>query len=297
MSVSVEAVTPSVGLGEGPHWSVRDQALYYVDIFAQNVHRFDPATDSHTKLHIEGGPVTFVVTTGQTNTFLVSVGRDLCLVTWPDPTQDHVTSTAAATTTTLTSVDPEHVQNRFNDGKCDRFGRLWAGTMGPTDVPENIAPYLGSLYRLGERGEVEKVLGEVSISNGLDWTEDGRTFYFVDTCEYKLEVFDCDPNSGKLANRRTVFDYRKAGLYPSFPDGLAIDTRGRLWVACFGAGKVHCINPKSGQIEDAVTLPTSSITSVTFGGRDLDEMYVTTTTKGLTPDQLAVQKTAGAVFR
>ncbi|KAK8395416.1 hypothetical protein O3P69_006216 [Scylla paramamosain] len=233
--------------------------------------------------------------------------------------------------------------------------------MGNTDVPENPLPYLGSLYHLAEDGKVTRVLDKVSISNGLAWSEDRRTFYYVDTCEYKLEAFTCDLEKGTLAReeeqhrtiwlwdradweavkcavgeiswdtvltgephndvntlttilqdlqyqhvphrtyatseRRTIYDYRAGGLYPAFPDGLTIDTQGRLWVACFGAAKVHCINPRSGKIEDSVTLPTDHVTSVTFGGRDLDELYVTTTTKRLNKEQLAAQPSAGAVFR
>lgn len=295
MSVRVEAVTDPVALGEGPHWSTKEQALYYVDIFAQNVHRFHPASGTHSTLHIEGGPVTFVVPhVNKLNTYVVSVGRDLALVSWPDPAKDATVSSSGAI---IASVDHSHEDNRFNDGKCDPLGRLWAGTMGNTDVPENPCPYLGNLYYMSEDGKVTRVLDKVSISNGLAWSEDGRTFYYVDTCEYKLEAFTCDLEKGTLGERRTIYDYRAGGLYPAFPDGLTIDTQDRLWVACFGAGKVHCINPRSGKIEDSVSLPTDHITSVTFGGRDLDELFVTTTTKRLTKEQLAAQPLAGAVFR
>ncbi|MPC33423.1 Regucalcin [Portunus trituberculatus] len=221
------------------------------------------------------------------------VGRNLALVTWPDPTKDATVTSISI----IASVDLPHERNRFNDAKCDPLGRLWAGTMGDTDVPENPFPYLGSLYLMAENGKVTQVLDKVSISNGLAWSEDRRTFYYVDTCEYKLEAFTCDLEKGTLGERRTIYDYREGGLYPAFPDGLTIDCQGRLWVACFGAAKVHCINPKSGKIEDSVTLPTDHITSVTFGGRDLDELYVTTTTKRLTKEQLAAQPSAGAVFR
>ncbi|KAG0719642.1 Regucalcin [Chionoecetes opilio] len=273
MGVQVEPVTPPVGLGEGPHWSTREQALYYVDVFAQNVHRFHPETGNHSTLHIEGGPVTLVVPHAHTpNTYVISVGRDLALVTWPDPAKDAIVTSPTAI---IASVDPEHKDNRFNDGKCDPLGRLWAG----------------------DDGRVTRCLDKVSISNGLAWSEDGRTLYYVDTCEYKLEAFTCDLETGKIGDRRTIYDYRAGGLYPAFPDGLTIDTQGRLWVACFGAAKVHCINPRSGQVEDSVTLPTDHVTSVTFGGRDLDQLFVTTTTKWLTPAQLLAQPSAGAVFR
>ncbi|KAK4328177.1 hypothetical protein Pmani_001384 [Petrolisthes manimaculis] len=292
-SVRVEAVTPPVTLGEGPHWSNIEQALYYVDIFNQNVHRYHPDTDTHTTLHIEGGPVTLVVPhETRPNVFIVSVGLCLAAVTWPDPTRSHRTSTF----TTLTSVDRTKPDNRFNDGKCDHLGRLWAGTMGKTDVPDNPVPHQGSLFVLGQ-GCATPILDKVSISNGLAWSEDCNTFYFVDTAAYTVDAFKCNMKTANISERRTVLDYRKEGLYPAFPDGMTIDTQGRLWVACFGAGKVHCIDPSKCEIVRSVKLPTNSLTSVCWGGPNLDHLYVTTTTKMLTKEQLQAQPQAGAVFR
>ncbi|KAG7157358.1 regucalcin-like [Homarus americanus] len=293
-TVVVETVTKPAFLGEGPHWSVREQALYYVDIFNQNLHRYHPASQTHSTLHIEGGPVTLVVPHNiSLNTFVVSVGRDLAAVTWPDTTKDCVVSSYNV----LASVDRHHSKNRFNDGKCDANGRLWAGTMGDTDVPDNPNPSLGSLFLLADNNTAPTVLDKVSISNGLAWSEDNRTFYYVDTCEYRVEAFECDFEKVKISKRRTVYDYRQEGLYPSFPDGMTIDTKGNLWVASFGTGKIHCVNPTSGKLERWVEVPASNVTSVCWGGPSLDQLYVTSTQKGLTKDQLAKQPHAGAVFR
>ncbi|XP_064111197.1 regucalcin-like [Macrobrachium nipponense] len=292
--MTVEVVTAPADLGEGPHWSVKEGALYYVDIFKQDVHRYHPMSGTHSKMRIEGGPVTLVVPHAKVSkTFIVTVGRDLAVVTWPDPSQDCVVTSYKV----LSSVDAQYPDNRFNDGKCDQQGRLWAGTMGATDVPDNENPHLGSLFVLHNNATVTKAIEKVSISNGLAWNSTSDTFYFVDTCEYKVESFNCDFQRGVLSKRKTVYDYRTNGLYPSFPDGMTVDADGNLWVACFGAGKVHCIEPSSGKVKKCVDLPTNSITSVCWGGPKLDHLYVTTTKKGLTKDQLSAQPHAGAVFR
>lgn len=293
-NVEVERVTIPVELGEGPHWAAVEGALYFVDIFNQNVHRYHPASNTHSKMHIEGGPVTLVVPLmGRQNAFVVSVGRDLAVVTWDDPSKDCVVSRY----TTIASVDQKSEGNRFNDGKCDDLGRLWAGTMGKTDVPENLRPDLGNLFILGHDSSVSLMLDKVSISNGLAWSADHKTFYFIDTGAYKVEAFDCDFESAKISNRRTIYDYRENGLYPHFPDGMTIDTDGLLWVASFGTGKIHCINPNTCRVEREVKLPTSNPTSVCWGGPDLDQLFVTTTTKNITSKQLIEQPDAGAVFR
>ncbi|XP_042859956.1 regucalcin-like [Penaeus japonicus] len=292
--VRVERVTDPVDLGEGPHWSSNEGALYYVDIFNQNVHRYHPASSTHSRMHVEGGPVTLVVPCmGRKDSFVVSVGRDLAVVTWNDPTKDCVVTQY----TTVASVDPTREGNRFNDGKCDDFGRLWAGTMGKTDVPENLRPDLGNLFLLGHDASISVMLAKVSISNGLAWSADHKTFYFIDTAAYKVEAFDCDFENAKISNRRTLYDYRKEGLYPHFPDGMTIDTDGLLWVASFGTGKIHCINPSTRQVEREVKLPASNLTSVCWGGPNLDQLFVTSTTKNLSKEQLMREPDAGAVFR
>ncbi|XP_069191112.1 regucalcin-like [Procambarus clarkii] len=291
--VVVEAVTKPVFLGEGPHWATREHALYYVDIFQQDVHRFHPATGNHSTMHIEGGPVTLVVPhKTSTNTFVVSVGRDLVAVTWADPTKDCVVTSYSV----LATVDAQHSENRFNDGKCDDSGRLWAGTMGNTDVYDE-GPAHGGLYLLAHPGAPVELLNKVSISNGLAWSEDHHTFYYVDSSQLKVEAFDCDFQNARLGKRRTVFDYREAGLHPAFPDGLTIDTHGNLWVASFGAGKIHCVNPATGQLVRWVEVPAANVTSVCWGGPNLDQLYVTSTQKRLTKEQLVQQPHSGAVFR
>jgi len=293
--VKVSAVTPPVYLGEGPHWSVREQALYYVDIPKGDVHRYHPATEKHSKMHIEGGFVSLAVPHADLSDMLVvSVGRHLMAVTWPQPKTDITVN--AKDLVTITSVDENYPDNRFNDGKCDVRGRLWAGTMNSkTDVGANLLD--GSHYCLHNDGLINKVLNQVAISNGLAWSADNKTFYFIDSDAYRVDAYTCDFGTHTLSDRRTIIDYDLAGLKPSFPDGMTIDEDGKLWVASYGAGKIHCINPESGKIERWVDIPCSNVTSVCWGGPQLDHLYVTGTSKGLTEEQQTKQPHAGAVFR
>lgn len=293
--VKVTAVTPPVYLGEGPHWSVSEQALYYVDIPKQDVHRYHPDTEKHSKIHIEGGYVSLAVPHADLpDTLVVSVGRQLKAVTWPQPKADLTVD--AKDLVTIASVDEKYPENRFNDGKCDTMGRLWAGTMNmKTDVGANLRE--GSHYCLNNDGSINKILDQIAISNGLTWNDDNKTFYFIDSDAYRVDAYNCNLAKGLLNGKRKVIDYGLAGLKPAFPDGMTIDNYGKLWVASYGAGKVHCINPASGKIENWVDIPCSNVTSVCWGGPQLCDLYVTCTSKGLTEQQLAKQPQAGAVFR
>ncbi|CAL4134719.1 unnamed protein product [Meganyctiphanes norvegica] len=293
--VKVSAVTPPVYLGEGPHWCVREQALYYVDIPNQDVHRYHPQTEKHSKMHIDGGFVTLVVPHKDlSDVLIVSVGRSLMSATWPQPKNN--ISVNAKNLVTIASVDDKYPDNRFNDGKCDVLGRLWAGTMNSkTDVGQNLLD--GSHYCLRNDGSINKILDQVAISNGLEWSADNKTFYFIDSDAYRVDAYTCDFATHALSDRRTIIDYKLVGLKPAFPDGMTIDEDGKLWVASYGAGKIHCINPVTGKIERWVDIPCSNVTSVCWGGPQFDHMYVTCTSKGLSEEQLAKQPQAGSVFR
>ncbi|KAG7165085.1 Regucalcin-like 1 [Homarus americanus] len=249
----VEPVTDIINFGEGPHWSVDDQALYFVDMYEQLVRRYHPTTDTHTKLHIEGGPITLVVPhKNEKNTFVVSIGRNLAAVTWPDPNQDF--SVTADDYKVLATVEQDLPDNRFNDGKCDANGRMWAGTMSQEEDPDHH----GSLYRLDGDRTITKMVDKLTLSNGMAWTEDNTTMYHIDTNEYKVNAFTFDLTTGTI-------------------NGMTIDTDGNLWVAGFGSGTIFNIEPSSGKVLRKVgELPSSETTSVSWGGPDLDHLFITT---------------------
>ena len=175
---------------------------------------------------------------------------------------------------------------RFNDGKVDPWGRFLAGTMdwghgGP----------VASLYMLSGDGTVTTLLDGVVISNGLAWSADGATLYYIDTRRESVDAFDIDKKTGKLSGRRVV-----AEISDVSPDGMAIDDDGCLWVALWGGSRVQRVEPAGGSFLEAIELPTSHVSSVAFGGPHLDELYITTAKDGLSAEQLDAEVHAGDLF-
>jgi sugar lactone lactonase YvrE len=188
-------------------------------------------------------------------------------------------------------ADPESgdCRTRFNEGKCDAAGRFWAGTMG-----FNGEPGLGSLYRINPDGAWERVLFPTTISNGIGWSPDGETFYFIDSVTGTVTAFDFSSDSGALSSARTVVTIpAEEGI----PDGLAVDSRGHIWIALWDGSRVVCHDPTTGAQCDEIRLPVSRVTSCSFGGEHLDELYITTARIGLDAEALSRQPLAGSLFK
>ena len=176
----------------------------------------------------------------------------------------------------------------MNDGKTDGAGRYWAGTKDT----EGRRP-LGSLYRLDRDGTVAEVVRGVTISNGLGWSPDGRTMYFIDSATYGIDAFEADPASGAIAGRRRLVDLpRRWGL----PDGMTVDAEGFLWVAFWTGSAVRRLDP-DGDLVATVALPVSLVTSCTFGGPDLTDLYITSASAWLSEGELQAEPHAGGLFR
>jgi sugar lactone lactonase YvrE len=188
----------------------------------------------------------------------------------------------------LAAVEADHPQNRMNDGACDPAGRFWAGTMAIDERPR-----AGALYRLDPDLTVHTMLTGVTISNGIDWSPDGRRMYYVDSPTRRIDVFDFDPKTGAIADRRPFVEVpADAGI----PDGLTVDAAGFVWLALWGGAALRRYAP-DGTLERAVPLPVSHPTSCAFGGPALDELYVTSARRDLTPDERARQPMAGGLLR
>lgn len=171
--------------------------------------------------------------------------------------------------------------NRFNDGKADPSGRLWAGTMGFEPVPGQIDKFKGSLYSVVSRNEIKSHLDKVSIANGLAWDTKKNKFYYIDSPTRKVDVFDYNAKTGTisklknyvyellkkckiiyvLGNRQTAFDFDKYDI-PGVPDGMTIDTDGNLWVAVFDGARVLHINPCSGELMTTIDIPAKQVCSI-----------------------------------
>jgi sugar lactone lactonase YvrE len=176
---------------------------------------------------------------------------------------------------------------RFNDGKCDPAGRFLAGTMA-----YDLTSGAGCLYRLDPDRSVTRLLTGVTISNGLAWSGDGTTLYYIDSPAQGIDAFDYDVETGRLANRRRLVEIpHDAGL----PDGMTIDEDGCLWVGLYGGSAVHRYTP-AGKLDVTVSFPATNITCPVFGGPGFGVLYVTSARDGLDDRELADQPHAGAVF-
>ena len=174
---------------------------------------------------------------------------------------------------------------RFNDGRCDRQGRLWAGTMN--DVTRQP---VGHLYRIDGRGTT-RMLDLVAVPNSLCWSPDGTAMYFADGVEPAIWVFDFDPATGEIANRRLFAHTGNVGI----PDGATVDSDGNVWSAQYGAAAVNCYAP-DGTLLRRIPMPVTQPTCVTFGGPDYRTMFITTARQRLAPEVLSREPRAGAVL-
>ena len=171
---------------------------------------------------------------------------------------------------------------RMNEGGCDPDGRFYCGSMAYDQTPR-----AGVLYRLDPDRSVQVVLRDVTISNGLEWSPDGALAYYNDTATGQISVFDYDAASG-LSGRRVFVDIAEGGS----PDGLTVDAEGGVWTAVFDRGEVHRYDSR-GALDEVVELSARQVTACTFGGDELDQLFITTSREGLEPDE---DPLAGAVF-
>ena len=262
-------------LGEGPVWREETQDLVWVDIESARVCCFNPATGENETWEVGEKPGLAVPTQRGDLILGTSVGfvrLDL------------------ASGVLSPIIDPEQdlPNNRFNDGKVDPEGRLWAGTMGMDESPN-----VGSFYRLNRNLSVDKLFDRVSISNGLAWTSDQETFYYIDSPTRRVDVFNCDMAAGTVSNRQTAFELPDGMGYP---DGMCIDNEGMLWVALWQGWGVARFAP-GGALLAKVEVPVECVTSCCFGGENWDELYITTSSRDLDEAGRAAQPLAGGVFR
>jgi sugar lactone lactonase YvrE len=261
-------------LGEGPAYFY--DRLWWVDILGKRIHEYDPANGTH-HAHIFDVQVTVVVPR-EGGGFVLATEHGFALLDRMGGKPEFV-------------VDPEsHLPgNRFNDGKCDPRGRLWAGTMAREGGPK-----CGALYVLAHGLTAEHRVSEVSCSNGLAWSSDGRTMYYIDTPTRAVDAFDYDAETGAIANRRAVVQIPDGNGYP---DGMTIDAEDKLWVATWGGWGVLRCDPGTGEILEKIPLPASQVTSCAFGGKDLSDLYITSARVGILGDDIERQPHAGGLFR
>ncbi|HSG76823.1 MAG TPA: SMP-30/gluconolactonase/LRE family protein [Burkholderiales bacterium] len=266
------AVRGADQLGECPLWDEREAMLWWVDARFPAVKRLDPATGAVMMLVLP--EVVGSLALRESGGMLAATKSGIHFL---DPASGALEMKA----------DPEsHLpDNRFNDGRCDRAGRFWAGTMSHVNRDPT-----GSLYRFEADFRSTRLRNAIIIPNSLAFSPDGRTMYFADTNRHTIWAYDYDPASGAATGER-VFADTGAGR----PDGSCVDADGCLWNADYGASRVVRYTP-AGKVDGTYELPATNVTCCCFGGRDLDTLYITTATQRLSPQALAQQPLAGSLF-
>ncbi|PZX54688.1 sugar lactone lactonase YvrE [Algoriphagus ratkowskyi] len=262
-------------LGESPFWHVSRQSFFWVDIENGKLFEHHLATGkTNTKsfphrltliLEGEGGELILAL-----DRKIASYDLDTEVLTWQ------------------TEVESDLPLNRFNDGKCDAKGRLWIGTMS-TKFTEGS----GSLYRVGKDLIPEMQLDQLTISNGMAWTADNQTFYFIDTPTRKIKSYHFELEKGEIKYDRVAIEIPDD---LGFPDGMCIDQEGMLWVAHYGGSGVYRWNPTTGKLLEKIDLPVPHITSCAFGGENLDTLLITSAQENMSSDQLKEYPLSGDVF-
>ena len=264
-------------LGEGALWAQTARMLYWVDILDRRIMVFDPATNANREIPVAHYPSAIVPRAR--GGAMIAVERGFAAL---DLETGRVSMVA--------EIEADIPSNRFNDGKCDPAGRFWAGSMD-----FDLAPEKGALYSLDRDRKVSKALEKVSCSNGIVWSADRKSMYYIDSLTQRVDAFDYDFETGSIARRGTAVEIPKE---VGFPDGMAIDSEDMIWVALYGGGRVNRYNPKTGRFLDAVLVPGANlVTSCAFGGADLGDLYITTASCGYDDADWKGHPEAGSLFR
>jgi sugar lactone lactonase YvrE len=261
-------------LGECPVWSVRERVLYWVDINAPTLNRFDPATGRNVAMPMPASIGCFALR--GSGGFIVAL-RDGIWLARADGTLERKVADAP--------YDPAH--HRFNDGRCDARGRFFAGTMN-----EKRDASSAELLRIDADYRSTSILGDMTISNGLAWSPDGRTMYHADTPTLTVRAFDYDAATG-VPSRPRVFAQWQGDT--DRPDGGAIDSAGNYWSAFYHGGKVVQVSP-GGETLAEFAVPAMCPTMCAFGGPDLKTLYVTSARQMREADELARLPQSGGIF-
>lgn len=250
---NLEIIAEGDKLGEAPFWDAEHNRLLWSDVYTSTVHAFNPATREKSVFH--AGHMVFgliphrdggLVVTGATGMQYVRPGGE------------------------ARSIVTEHRGDALflNDSIADTKGRVYAGTVywGPNGLVKR-----GHLFLVDTDGTAKIVDSGMGMSNGLGFSPDNKTLYFTDSYDHVIYAYDVDADTGELSNKRTFVKVpREAGL----PDGMTVDAEGNVWSALWFGSRVVCYDP-DGKVKTAIELPIRQVASVMFGGRDLDELYIT----------------------
>lgn len=262
-------------LGEGAFWDVNTQQLYWIDIEGKKVFVFNPAT-SNNREYVMPSRVGTVVPQSIT-TAIVALEDGV-----------YTLNLANGSLTVLSDVERTVTSNRFNDGKCDPNGNLWVGSMHLAQSAPSA-----KVYKIAPDGTTQTMIENVTISNGIVWTKDAKTMYYIDTPTGFIRAYDYDKRTSTISNERIAV---KVPVSLGYPDGMAIDENDHLWVGMWNGNCVAQFDPVKGTLVSKIIVPAHNVTSCAFGGKDLDTMYITTASLDMTAAEIKAYPLAGSVF-
>ncbi len=267
-------------LGEGPVWDSKEGLIYWIDILNGHLHSYQPTNKIQKTIALDQLVGSYALSSN--GKIIAALKEGIYWVDKQTGNKEFI-------------IQPEMnlPNNRFNDGKCDSAGRFWAGTMSLTEDKEAGSVYVMEKNNDAQNISSKKVISNVTISNGMAWSKDGGAFYYIDTPTSEVVAYDYDLSTGHIKNKRVVISIPIA---EGFPDGMTIDTEGMLWVAHWGGWQVTRWNPLTGKQLHSISLPAAKITSCTFGGVHLTDLYITSAKVGLSSQELLEQPWAGSLF-
>ncbi len=260
-------------LGEGPSYNEKEDSLYWTDIKAYKLYKYDLTSKKITDFTFSKEIGSFAFT--DTNKIIAGTRDGFEYI---DLAREKITP--------IVNPEKELPQNRFNDGKCDKNGRYLAGTMD-----NNEKEIKGSLYSFDGKS-VKKLEDNLSVSNGLGWNKNSTKFYLTDSPKRVIYVFDYDLISGNLSNKKIFAQINEKDGYP---DGLCVDAEDFIWGAHWNGWKITRYSP-DGHIDSIYDLPVPKVTSCNFGGKNLNTLYITTASFGLTSLELEKAPLSGYIF-
>jgi L-arabinonolactonase len=273
-TVSIAVDKPDI-LGEGPCWNVEQQCLYWVDSFAPAIRRLDPAS----------GAITSVVLPADVGSFVFA--RDGSLIAGMRSGFNRV-SFESGMVEPIVNPLPANPRLMLNDGKCDRRGRYWCAT-----VHSDFIGRQAELYRLDPDLTARRIDGGFIIGNGIAFSPDDSRMYFADSRDETVWVYDFDIETGVVSDRRVFFS---TADIEGRVDGATCDRDGNYWCALVHGGAIACIDP-GGKMLERIAVPAKHPTMVAFGGPDLDQLYVTSASRLLAPEEREAWPHAGKLFR
>lgn len=259
-------------LGEGARWHAEWQKFLFIDIKGKLIGTCNPENGKLTTHKIPDMPG--MLAPADNDKLLVALQGSIALI-----------DLQTGETTTLVKFK-ESTQNRSNDGACDALGRLWVGTM---DL--EAKHHAGNLYCFN-RKLIRKIKG-TSVSNGICWSPDNRTLYYIDSFLYHIKAFDYDLATGNISNERIIVEITEPG---TLADGMCIDSDGMLWVAIWGGSCVNRYNPFNGNCIGKIEINAPNVTSCAFGGKQMNQMLITTAKDGLSEEELKQFPHSGSLF-